>query len=711
MTENQGRTTAGSMDDSQAHLRDYWRVVWQGKWTVLAITMVVATMIAVVTFMQTPIYKATARVEIQPRAKSITPNADFSQLGTTSWTWMAEERYINTQMEVIRSRDTANAVIRELGLDVSPEFTGLLDPAGALSSRIDLGMLLDTYVLEISIEDPEAEMAQRLANMVAQVYIQKNIESAASNTGKIVNELYAQIEPIKKSLADKEARRIQMARDKSLYVPEEGVTSVDSRMRQLQVELTDIQIKRGSREAVFNAIESIERGGESYAQLPDVAHDALIVDLNKQVDDLEKERETLSLEYLERHPKIIAVGAEIHKVHQRIEVATGDIIARIKIAYSIEKQRERSLMAQIQRLQAEGLDLTEAAGLVAVLDSEIKEDRRIYDLILSRIKEIDLNQETMVNNVRLLDEAVLPANPIRPRKVMNLAVGFMLGLFLGLGTVFFLDYLDNTIRSSDDIEKYLDLPLLAVIPRIRKGKDAVGREAYQTLRTSILFSSKGRSLRSILVTSAGPGEGKSSIALSLALALAGAGDRVVLLDGDLRRPTIHMRTNLDRAGGLTNYLMDKDGGPSWVRYLKDCPGSDNLKIMTCGPIPPNPVELFGSDRFQHLLDDLREKNDWVLIDSPPLASLSDSLVLASLADMVVLVIKHNTNDRDLIKRSTEQVRKVNPNLVGAVLNDIDLKRASAKDSYYTGYYYYAQADEKHKAEDREAELARQQDRG
>ena len=194
---------------------------------------------------------------------------------------------------------------------------------------------------------------------------------------------------------------------------------MDTRMRQLQVELTDIQIKRGSREAVFNAIESIEERGESYEKLPDVANDALIVDLNKQVYDLEKERETLSLEYLGRHPRIVAVGAEIEKVHQRIKAVTGDIIARIKTDYSIEKQRERGLMAQINNLQAEGLDLTEAAGKVAILDSEIKEDRRIYDLILSRIKEIDLNQETLVNNVRLLDEAMLPENPIRPRKVMK----------------------------------------------------------------------------------------------------------------------------------------------------------------------------------------------------------------------------------------------------------------------------------------------------
>ena len=254
-------------------------------------------------------------------------------------------------------------------------------------------------------------------------------------------------------------------------------------------------------------------------------------------------------------------------------------------------------------------------------------------------------------------------------------------------TVFLIDYLDNTIKSAEDVEEYLGTPLLAMVPRHQKDSGHMTKEAFQTLRTSILFASKGRKLRTLLVTSAGPGEGKSMTAVTLAKTLAAAGDSVVLIDGDLRRPTVHARLGLPRADGLTNCLLDPDGAVSWTRYAKEVPGFDSLKVLTCGPLPPNPAELFSSERFQEVLAQLRESFGWVVIDSPPLASLSDSIVLGSMVEMAVMVIKHNQNDRELIRRAVGQLRKVDANLVGAVLNNVDLKRAGYHDYYYAGYTY------------------------
>ena len=308
-------------------------------------------------------------------------------------------------------------------------------------------------------------------------------------------------------------------------------------------------------------------------------------------------------------------------------------------------------------------------------------------MISSRIKEIDLNQETLVNNVRLLEEATLPRSPIRPRKLLNIAAGILLGLCLGVGTVFFIDYLDNTIKSSADVERYLNLPLLAMVPKLSKDTSSAVQEAFQTLRTSILFASKARSLKTILVTSAGPGEGKSRTIISLAKALATAGDRVVLVDADLRRPKVHNYLSLERSGGLTNCLLDKNVGDARVPYLKDLHDNEDLKVLTSGPLPPNTAELFSSERFLELVHKLRGNFDWILFDSPPLASLSDSVVLGSLVDMRVLVIKHIENDLDLIRRTPEQLRKVNANIIGAVLNAVDLKRAGYYDYYYSKYAY------------------------
>jgi len=212
------------------------------------------------------------------------------------------------------------------------------------------------------------------------------------------------------------------------------------------------------------------------------------------------------------------------------------------------------------------------------------------------------------------------------------------------------------------------------------------REAYQTLRTSLLFSRKSRAANAVLITSAGPQEGKSCTTVNVARTLAKGGERVVILDCDLRRPTIHQRVNVSRDRGITNYLLSGDGD-DWRNYLKPA-DQPNLYVMTSGPIPPNPADVFGHEKFQTLLKELRQNFDWVFLDSPPVVSLADAVILASLSDMIAFVIKHNENDKDLIKRCVASLRKVNGNVIGAVLNNVDLERSHYKDYYYVGYYYY-----------------------
>jgi capsular exopolysaccharide synthesis family protein len=264
----------------------------------------------------------------------------------------------------------------------------------------------------------------------------------------------------------------------------------------------------------------------------------------------------------------------------------------------------------------------------------------------------------------------------------------LLALLLGLAAVFFLDYLDNTIRTSEDVEQFLGLNLLAVVPRDTEATRNAVREAYQTLRTSLLFSRKSRASNAVLVTSAGPQEGKSQTTVQLARTLASAGERVVVIDCDLRRPTIHQRLEVAREHGVTNFILSPDDDLG--AYLK-VTATPNLSAITCGPIPPNPAEVFGHERFIALLQELKRRFDWVLIDSPPVVSLADASILSSMADVVMFVIKHNGNDKELVRRSVATLRKVTPHVVGAVLNNVDLERSHYRDYYYLGYYYYGES--------------------
>ena len=266
-----------------------------------------------------------------------------------------------------------------------------------------------------------------------------------------------------------------------------------------------------------------------------------------------------------------------------------------------------------------------------------------------------------------------------------------MGLLLGVGAALFLDYLDNTIHTPDEIEQFLGLSVLAIIPKFRSPEEHGAREAFQSLRTSILFSSGNREKRILLFSSAGPQEGKSGTVELVAKALASAGDTVVVVDCDLRRPTQHKHLDIPREPGVTNYLLDgKDG--EFEPFLQST-STPNLFALACGPIPPNPPELVGTTKFKALLDTLKSRYDWVIVDSPPVANLADTVVLASVCDMMVMVIKHNENDRDLVRRCVKRLRDIDTDIIGAVLNAVDVQ-GSYYNKYYYGNYYYAEDDDK-----------------
>jgi succinoglycan biosynthesis transport protein ExoP len=397
--------------------------------------------------------------------------------------------------------------------------------------------------------------------------------------------------------------------------------------------------------------------------------------------------ESLAADKKPRHPEVLAKLAELEKINQKLRSEVEAIAGKLRVQYEVAKKNETYLKERIREAEQQGYDLKQASSPYEIQKDEAESKRKVYDVVAETMEKLSMGAQliSMNNNVYVLDKAVVPRAPIRPRKLMTLAFGFIVGLLLSVGTVLFLDYLDNTFRSPEDIEQFLGLQILGIIPKYRERDSNPVKEAFQSLRTSILFSSQSRQKRVILFTSAGPQEGKSSTVTLTGRALASAGDRVVVMDCDLRRPTQHERYGTAREPGITNYLLDATEG-DYERFLHatDVP---TLKVFPCGTIPPNPVDLIGLNKFSNLLGTLKRDFDWVLVDSPPVASLADSVVLASLVDMMAMVIKHNENDRELIRRSLKRLRDVRANVFGAVLNNVDLERTYYGDYYYTGYYY------------------------
>lgn len=687
-------------DRKDVHLLEYWRTIWRGRWTILSVFIVVVTLVGVGTFTQKPVYRARATIEITPQSRKVAPVADVAELGSSSYGWYEAERYFNSQYEIIRSRDVATRVFDQLDLYNHPRFKDLADPIGALSSMIQVTPIKDTGIVEIALEGPDPDEVATWVNVVSKVYVNRNLEQAVEVTTQAVKALLNEIETIRHRLEDSQKATFELAERENLYVDENQQELTNDRLKSLQEDLTEAQVRKVAIESALRQVEDAQGAGLSYENISVISNDPMIQQLYSERIDLEQEYERLLVTFRPKHARVLEKKTEIDKINQRIESEAARIITTMRAEYDLILKRESRLITASNEARAESISLNRRASSYELARGEEEETRRIYDLINTRVKEIDLSQSLLSNNLRVLDEAPIPRVPVKPRTVLNMALGVMLGLLLGVGVVFFLDYLDNTIRSTEDIEQFLRLNLLAIIPKERPGTEKAVKEAYQSLRTNLMFSRKSKTGNTLLVTSAGPQEGKSRTITTLARTFASSGEKVVLLDCDLRRPTLHAKLGIERDRGITNYILSSDG-EDWHAYTKQT-DNPNLYAVTCGPIPPNPPDIFGHKRFQRLLDELRRNFDWVFIDSPPVLSLTDSMILATMADIIAFIVKHNENDKDLIKKCVGDLRRVNQNLVGAVLNHVDLDRSHYKDYYYMGYYYGESTDRKSKKKRRAA---------
>ncbi len=670
--------------ERQAHLRDYWRTAWGGRWTIAVIFVVVVTIGLIATFVQTPIYRAGATVEISPRAQRIVKVDDVSQIGTTGYGWSAEDRYFKTQLEVLKSRDVAERAFGRLGLKDHPQFAASGDPVAAFMGRIEVEPTSDTTIVTVGMEGPDPNEVTAWVNVLVESYVTRNIEQASRATMDAIDALGKQMQPLREKLQHGEQEKFRYAREQKLYVPESQKAAYNERLASLNKDYTETKLKRFELEAVFRKIEEIEKAHGDYFVIPQVAKDEALRALNAERGELEAEQKKLLITYKQGHFKVKENEAALSKLNQRIQSETSRIINAIRTEYTLAQAREGDLAAETQITKEEALDVSEKSSAYNLLATESEEAKRIYDLVAQRVKEVDLNFSVMRNNVQVLDRAIVPAHPVRPRKVINLAVSMLMGLGLGIGLIFFLEYLDNTVRGADQLEREFGLSTLAVIPRRRP--EAVGTvgEAFSSLRTGVQFSSMNRARRVLLVTSAAAQDGKTFAAVNLARTMARAGEKVCLVEGDLRRPGVHSELGLSSSPGLTDYLTGEGGAASLRSSLRGG-GPSEPYVIASGPLPPSPAEMFASERFTALVKELKGSHDWVIIDSPPAAGLTDAVLLAAQSDMVVFVVRQARTGRDVLRRALDAVRTANPNIIGAVLNDVDLNRSENRELYYPAY--------------------------
>jgi capsular exopolysaccharide synthesis family protein len=472
------------------------------------------------------------------------------------------------------------------------------------------------------------------------------------------------------------------------------------KLAQLNAQVVEAESKRVEAETRYQQATALTSTPDMLDSIPEVLNNELIRQIKSMEVELYKRMSELSKKYGENHPQMVAIESELKTLQKRKGQEVNRVINSLRSEYKVAQAKENSLKAALERQKKESLELNQKAIAYAVLQREAESARQMYELLIKRFKETSLTEDMKTGNIRIIDQAEVPLHPVRPKRRLNLLLAVVVGLLTGTGLAFFFEYLDNTIKLPEDIKRHLGIPYLGPVPAMafaENGKPDGNRvpelvtlhapkstasEAYRGIRTSILFSSADKPPQVLLISSAAPQEGKTCTALNLAITMAQADTKVVLVDCDMRKPSLHRVMGVPKDIGLSNLLV----GSCDVKEAIISTRIENLDLIPSGPIPPNPSEILGSARMATLLELLRKTYQRIIIDSPPITAVTDAAVLGSLADGSVIVVRAGDTPREIVRNGVNHLMSVNSRILGAVLNGVDMERDGY--SYYQYYYYY-----------------------
>lgn len=691
-------------EEEELHLRDYWKIILKYRWFALSVFIIVVTIGTVWTFMQRPVYRATSTIWIEKEAPKVVSFQEVLTVDTST------TDYYQTQYQILQSHTIARKVIFKLKLYQNPEFVspdGLPQEPPKSYNDVDIGVVnaflsklkvepvRNSRIVKINYETFTPELSALVANTIADVYIDQSLETKTGVSQEAVNWLQKKIEELRKKVEESEMKVQKYKEENQIISIEERETITAQRLNELNQQLMDAQVKRVEAETRYMSLKKLSQEPEMIQSTQEVIGNSFIQSLKAQEVELEKQYAEMSEKYGPKHPQLIRLRSQLDEIKHRINLEVKKIINSIKTEYEVAKAREETIRNAFEEMKREAQEFNKKSIEFGVLKRQAESDRQMYEILLKRLNEASVGEDIQAVNVRIVDRAVVPKFPVKPRKLLNLALSVLIGLVLGVGFAFFFDYLDNTFRTPEDVEDTLAIPFLGIVPDIKlkegepedyrdlvvqKKTRSTSAEAFRSIRTNLLLSSAEHKPGVILITSPGPIEGKSLVSTNLALILAQTEERVLLIDGDMRKPRIHKVFGLDDSKGLSTLLT----GHSDIKEVIFESGIPKLYLLPSGPRPPNPAELLGSNKMVEVISELRKRFNYIIIDSPPLIAVTDSAVLSKSVDGVVLVLKAGQTTRELAKRAHKNLKELNARVLGAILNDVDLE----KDRYYYYYPYY-----------------------
>ena len=736
-SDNQQKRAAQLLQqhDDEHHLMDYVRVVYKRRWIAIPALVVVFLTGAVNSFRTTPLYEARTQLLIEKDTPKV---ASLNTMFQEQDGWYNDDFY-QTQYKILQSRTLARRTVVLMNLTKHPSLQQALEPksapltvtgvvygAVALARRAVMGSpatapaqrteasdpvgpyvgfvlgslnvvpVRNSRIVELRVTSSEPQLASDMANGIAQAYIQQNLETRFSASKDATDWFGAQLAEQRKKV---EATEIALQRYKETHdaiAVEDRENIVVQRLADLNGAVTKAKTTRIEKEALYAQLKAVQ-GTSAVDTFTAVLGNEFIQKLKSEIGDLQRQQAQLTEKYGDRHPEMVRIRNAVQVSQAKFDNEVNKVVESVRAEYMAALAQEQSLTGALNAQKNEALGLNRKGIEYTVLQREAESNRQVYESLLQRTKETGISGELKSSNIRVVDPAEVPTNPVLPRRSNDLMMALLAGSVLALGLVFLFEYLDNRIKSPQELRS-LNLAFLGMVPKIDNSgptllNDVVPPafgEAIRAVRTNVLFSSADEGVRTVVVTSAGPGEGKSLFSSNLSVSLAQAGQRVLHIDADMRRPRVHDIFDVSQEPGFSNLLVGDCKASEAVRKT----GIFNLCVLPAGMIPPNPAELLGSKRCVEYLATLGEHFDWVVIDSPPVLAVADASVLANTASGVIFVIGADQTTRNTAKAAVDQLNAVQAHLIGAVLNRADVQR---NPYYYSAYYrkeysrYYAKA--------------------
>jgi succinoglycan biosynthesis transport protein ExoP len=760
--------------ENEVHLLDYWRAIRKRLWLVLGV-VALSTMMAVVYVARKPdFYEAQARVQVDLEEIGGLVNNSRPLYAPTD-----DPIYFNTQLQILVSPGLLRRVVRTLDLEHNPDFfkgnaaqrqstwqtlrrmvglggkqpeseakppdqLPLTNSVAQATAREDLneakrlapyvGMILnglkvepvkesrgyykDTRLIDIEYTHTDPQVAQKVVNAIAETYVFTNLEKRTETNSTTGGFLQKRIAELQQQIRTAEERLVNYARNNQIISLDPNQNTVVERLAGLNRQLLEAESERKSAEAAYNAAKA---PGAATALADVDAKQA--TEIESKLVDLRQKRALLLVDATEEAPEVKEVDQQVGELDKQLKDLrsrkSATLLTNLNTRYQQAIAREQAFRKSFDEQRAQTLSQNEAAINYRIIQQEIETNRTLLNGLLQGAKENDVVLAGKPNNISIVDYALASDSPVGPNRGRTVIAAFLLSIGLGIGLALFLEYLDDTVHSTEEVERVLHLPALAVIPSIagstrrpvigslpgvtalQKNGNGNGNgnghgellmnvdgrsplaEAYRHLRTSVLLSTAGKTPKSLLITSSLPGEGKTTTAVNTAISLAQTGASVVIIDADMRRPRLQSIFNLTMHVGLSS-VLSSDVNEEDMLAMVEKDEASGLDVLSSGPIPPNPAELLGSDQMRRLMTTLQARYTHVIVDSPPISSFTDGVLISTMVDGVLLVVHGGKSSRHIVRRSKQLLSDVGAKVLGVVLNNVSLQ---SHDYYYYQSYY------------------------